>query len=370
MNNSGRQKLFTSVQIGPYTLSHRVVMAPLTRLRSDQPGDIPGDLMLQYYKQRASEGGLIITEATSISATNRNYLGAPGIYSEDQVAGWRRITSAVHDAGGRIFLQLWQAGRTSHADLNGGVAPIAPSVVSYEGISFTEKGWGPTTPSREIERGEITSIVDGYRRGAERALASGFDGVEMHAANGYLLDQFLQDGSNKRTDDYGGTIANRTRLLLEVADAVTSVWGNNRVSVRISPSSKHNGMGDSDPGALFDHVALKLNELRLAYLHIIEPRVAGGKDIAEGSPAVASTRLRKIYKGKMLAAGGFDAESAEAMVREDNADLVAFGRRFIANPDLPKRIEHGLELNPYHRDTFYEGRERGYVDYPFHADAR
>ena len=243
-------------------------------------------------------------------------------------------------------------------------------MVPYEGITLTENGWGPTTPSRAIERDEIAGIVDGFGRAAARALDSGFDGVELHGANGYLIDQFLQDGSNKRTDDYGGSIENRTRFLLEVANAVIPVWGSDRVGVRLSPSSGHNGMGDSDPETLFDHVAAKLNELDLAYLHIIEPRVHGNKDVDEGAPPVASARLRKIFTGTILAAGGFTAESAEAIISAGDADLVAFGRHFIANPDLPSRIERGLELNPYDRDTFYVGLERGYVDYPFHAAAR
>ena len=364
-------KLFSSVQIGPITLQHRVVMAPLTRSRSEQPGDIPGNLMLEYYTQRASEGGLIISEATSISIAGRGWFGAPGMYSDEQVAGWKKITGAVHAKGGRLFSQLWHTGRSSHVDMTNGSMPVAPSVVpsywldSTPSIS-TPSGWLKPSPHRALDIAEIPGVVEDYRKAAERAKAAGFDGVELHAANGYLADEFLQDGSNKRTDAYGGSVENRSRFLLEVVEAMASVWGSNRVAVRIGPSGTWNGMSDTNPGALFDYVAQQLNRFGLAYLHIIEPRIKGNVLIVEGQAPVATAQLRKIFKGKIIAAGGFEPDSAEAIVEKGDADLVAFGRHFLANPDLPKRIKLGLPLNAYDRATFYTFDAHGYTDYPFY----
>jgi len=268
-------KLFTSVRVGPVALSHRVVMAPLTRLRSEQPGDVPGDLMVEYYAQRASEGGLIISEATPVALTGRGYLGAPGIYGDAHIAGWKKITDAVHAKGGKMFMQLWHVGRTSHVDLTGSVTPVSASVTPYEGLAITNKGMVPVSPNRALDIREIPGIVEEFRRGAERAKAAGFDGVELHAANGYLIDQFLQDGSNKRTDSYGGPPENRARLLMEITHAVASVWGYDRVAVRIAPGGKWNGMSDSNPAATFDSVVKTLAPLGLAYLHVVEPRVIG-----------------------------------------------------------------------------------------------
>jgi N-ethylmaleimide reductase len=280
-------KLFTPVQVGPVTLLHRVVMAPLTRSRSEHPGDIPSDLMVEYYGQRASEGGLIISEATAISITGSGWFGAPGMYSDEQVAGWKKITAAVHAKGGRIFSQLWHAGRSSHVEMTNGATPVAPSVVSDYWIDSTPSvstpsGWAKPSPHRALDIKEIRGIVEDYRKAAERAKAAGFDGVELHAANGYLPDQFLQDGSNKRTDAYGGSVENRSRFLLEVVEAMVSVWGGNRVAARIGPSGTWNSMSDSNPAALFDYVAEQLNRFGLAYLHIIEPRIKGNVLIAEG----------------------------------------------------------------------------------------
>ena len=351
-------KLFTPVQVGPVTLLHRVVMAPLTRSRSEQPGDIPGNLMLEYYTQRASEGGLIISEATAISIAGRGWFGAPGMYSDEQVAGWKKITGAVHAKGGHMFSQLWHTGRSSHVDMTIGTTPVAPSVVpdywldSKPSVS-TPSGWAKPSPHRALDIKEIPGIVEDYRKAAERAKAAGFDGVELHAANGYLPDQFLQEGSNKRTDAYGGSVENRSRFLLEVMEAMVSVWGGNRVAVRIGPGGTWNSMSDSNPAALFDYVAEQLNRFGLAYLHVIEPRIKGNVLIAEGQEPVATAQLRKIFKGKIIAAGGFDPNSAETIVEKGDADLVAFGRHFLANPDLPKRIKLGLPLNGYDRATFY-----------------
>lgn len=350
-------------------MSHRVVMAPLTRLRSQQPGDIPTDLMAEYYSQRASEGGLLIAEATPISFAARGYLGAPGIYTDEQVTGWKKVTAAVHAKGGRIFLQLWHVGRQSHADLANGAAPVTASVVPYEGVAYTAKGWVPVTPARALNIDEIPSIIEQYHQAAERAKAAGFDGVEIHGANGYLPDQFLQDGSNKRTDAYGGPVENRARFLLEVTAAAVSVWGGDRVGVRIGPSGRWAGMSDSNPEATFRYVAEQLNQFGLAYLHIIEPRIKGSEAIEEGLAPVASQHLRRIFHGKIIAAGGFEPADAKAIIAAGDADLVAFGRHFIANPDLPKRIQFGLQFNPYDRTTFYGGDHRGYTDYPFYKES-
>jgi N-ethylmaleimide reductase len=359
-------KLFRPILVGPILLSHRVVMAPLTRMRSEQPGDIPGDLMAEYYGQRASEGGLIISEATTVALTGRGYLGAPGIYNDAHIAGWKKVIDAVHAKGARIFLQLWHVGRAAHVDLTGGATPVSASVTPYEGFAITRNGRVPVSPNRALKVEEIPGIIEEYRKGAERARAAGFDGVEIHGGNGYLIDQFLQDGSNKRTDGYGGPPENRARLLMEVTRSVATVWGNNRVGVRISPGTKFNGMSDSNPAATFRYVATALAPLGLAYLHIIEPRVIGSQEAAEGLPPVAAANLREFFKGKIIAAGGFDAKGAEEIITKGDADLVAFGRHFIANPDLPMRIRLGLPLNPYDRSTFYGGNAHGYTDYPFY----
>jgi len=326
--------------------------------------------MLEYYTQRASEGGLIVSEATPISIAGGGWFGAPGLYSDAQVAGWRRITNAVHEKRGYMFSQLWHTGRASHVDTTN-ITPVSSSVNPEYWqeptiLESTPHGWQQPSPHRALDIREIPEIVEDYRKAAERARTAGFDGVELHAGNGYLPDQFLQDGINKRTDMYGGSIENRSRFLLQVMEALVSVWGGNRVAVRIAPGGRWNGMSDSDPDALFDYVAKELNRFGLAYLHIIEPRVSGNVVTAEGQYAIASARLRKIFKGKIIAAGGFEPETAEEVVEKGHADLVAFGRHFLANPDLPKRIRLGLPLNPYDRNTFYTFDARGYTDYPFY----
>lgn len=358
--------LFSSIDVGPYTFQHRIAMAPLSRLRSGADG-MPTALAAEYYGQRASEGGLIVSEGTIMAEGGNGYLGAPGISADQQIAGWKKITDAVHAKGGRIFQQLWHVGRVSHAEhqVNGG-APIAPSVVPFEGLAFTSGGWVATTPARALLSGEIESLVGEYRHATERAVAAGFDGVEIHAANGYLLDQFLHDGSNQRTDAYGGSLENRARFLLEAVAAAAAVIGMDRVAVRISPSGEFGGMHDSNPEALFAHVAQALNKLGLAYLHLIEPRVAGNEtntDKDQKTP-VAAQFIRKHYRGVIIAAGGFTPESAAAIIAAGDADLVAFGRHFISNPDLPARIRNHAPLARYNRDTFYGGQEVGYTDYP------
>ena len=369
MVTTGLKQLFTPMPIGPITLQHRIVMAPLTRSRSEQPGGVPGDLMLEYYTQRASSGGLIIGEATSISPGARGWYGAPGFYS---AAGWRRITDAVHSKGGFIFGQLWHTGRSSHIATSGS-QPVSASVnpdywADPQVLVSTATGWQQPSPHRALEIGEIAGIIDAYRVAAVNAKRAGFDGVELHAANGYLIDQFLQDSSNQRTDRYGGPIENRTRLLLEVVAELVSVWGADRVAVRIGPGGTWNKMGDSDSHALFSSVAAQLDTLGLAYLHVIEPRVKGNIVVAEGQGPVASQHLRTIFHGPVTAAGGFEPDTAEHAVACGDADLITFGRHFISNPDLPRRIRFGLALSPYDRATFYTFDAKGYVDYPAYAD--
>jgi N-ethylmaleimide reductase len=366
--NESVNTLFSPIRVGPLTLSHRVVMAPLTRLRSKIPGDVPVDLMAEYYAQRASERGLIISEGATVSVGGRGYLGAPGIYSEQQITGWRKVTEAVHAKSGYIFLQLWHVGRVSHVDMTNCEMPVAPSVVPFEGTVVTHDGFVQASPHRALQVEEIPSLVEEFRNAARNAKSAGFDGVEIHGANGYILDQFLQDGTNKRTDLYGGAIENRARLLFEVLDTTADVWGDDRVGVRLSPNSTYNSMFDSDPAATFGYVADRLNRYDLAYLHVIEPRVKGIETISEDQAPVASALLRQIYKGNILAAGGFDPESAETIIEQGDADMVAFGRYFISNPDLPKRIRLRLPLNPYDRETFYNNDGRGYTDYPFYND--
>jgi N-ethylmaleimide reductase len=360
--------LFSPVKIGPYLLSHRVVMAPLTRMRSD-PGDIPSDLMVEYYSQRASKGGLIISEATPVSIRGHGYAGAPGIYSDRQIEGWRRVTDAVHAKGGRIFLQLWHVGRQSHTDLQpNGEPPVAPSAIAAEGYAYTTQGEVPFSMPRALALEEIPGIIEEFRAGAERALRAGFDGVEIHGANGYLPDQFLQDGTNKRTDEYGGPIENRARFLLEITHAAISVWGADRVGLRLTPSGSYGSMSDSDPAATFGYVTSRLDRLGIAYLHVIEPRIKGIEEIVKGQAPVAAQHLRQKFSRTLIAAGGFTGESAAAIVAAGDADLVAFGRHFISNPDLPERLRRNLPLNRYDRSTFYGGDGRGYIDYPKHAD--
>jgi N-ethylmaleimide reductase len=357
-------KLFSPIRIGAIDLSRRVVLAPLTRMRADMPGNVPGDLMSRYYEQRASEGGLMITEATFTSPAGNGGYASPGIFTDAQVVGWRKVVDAVHANGARILLQLWHVGRQSHVDLQpNGQAPVAPSAIQAEVRALLANGPAPGSMPRAIELSEIPSLVDEFRTAAERDRAAGFDGVEVHGANGYLIDQFLQDNSNRRTDAYGGSVANRTRFLLEVVEAVTSVWGSDRVGVRIGPSNKFGGMGDSSPDVTFAYLARALARFGLAYLHVIEPRVTGNVS-EDDKPPTAAGLLRPLFGGPVIAAGGFNAEGADAILTTGDADLVAFGRDFLSNPDLPERMRRGLPLNPYDRTTFYYGGTKGYVDYP------
>ena len=358
--------LFSPVQLGRLLLKHRVVMAPLTRSRSVQPGSVPGELMHDYYAQRASDGGFIITEATNISLTSRGWLGSPGLYTDDQVKGWKKIVSGVQARGGHMFAHLWHTGRSSHVAMTGGATPVSASAdpAYWENPSHLVSipgGWVQPSPHRALTVPEISGIVQDYRRAAERALDAGFEGVEVHGANGYLVDQFLQDGSNKRTDEYGGSTKNRTRFLSEIVNALIAVWGADRVAVRIGPGGTWNGMSDTDPKALFSYVVDHLNQFGLAYLHLIEPRIGGSELIHAGQGAVAAEQLRKIFYGKLIAAGGFEPDTAEAIVARGTLDAVAFGRHFIANPDLPRRIREGLPLAQHNRSTFYTFDATGYT---------
>ena len=369
MNVTMKNGLFSPVELGSTRLKHRVVMAPLTRSRSVQPDGAPGDLMLEYYTQRASDGGLIISEAAQLSLASRGWHGAPGMYSDAQVDGWKKIVDAVHTKGGHIFAQLWHPGRFSHVSLTGGKAPVSASVdpeywQNPSRLISTPSGWIQPSPHRGLEKSEIAGVLEEYGKAVKRVKSAGFDGVEVHAGNGYLIDQFLQDGSNKRTDEYGGSIENRARLLFEVVEAMVSAWAHDRVGVRITSSGTFNAMSDSDPEALHAHVAEGLNRFGLAYLHIIEPRMSGYLLVKEDQPPVATQRARKIFKGKIVANGGFEPESALAAIDQGDADAISFGRYFISNPDLPRRIREELPLASYDRDTFYTFEAKGYTDYP------
>ncbi len=358
--------LFDPLVVGDITVPNRVFMAPLTRMRSTQPGNIPNAMMAQYYVQRAS-AGLIILEATQVSQQGQGYPSTPGIHSDAQVEGWKIVTDAVHKAGGRMFLQLWHVGRISHTSHqpDGGL-PVAPSAIAPDGKVFTAD-WKqvPYETPRALETSELPGIVEQFRKGAENAKAAGFDGVEVHGANGYLLDQFLQDGVNKRHDNYGGSIENRARLLLEVVDAVVGVWGRGRVGVRLSPYASFNGMSESDPKALFTYVLKELSKRGIAYAHVIEPRASGASDSVNVDVPVAFDELRGVFSGVYLSAGGYNVQNAPEAVEQGYVDAVAFGRLFIANPDLPKRLQLHAGLNPYDRSSFYGGTEKGYIDYPF-----
>jgi N-ethylmaleimide reductase len=357
-------KLYSAVKLGRYQLAHRVALAPMTRLRTIQPGDIPSPMMAKFYGQRASKGGFEIIEAASVSPTARSYLAAASLFHDGQMDGWKAVADAVHARGGIVFMQLIHGGRQSHTEVTGGPVPVAPSVVPFEGVAMTKDGFVPVSPHRALGIDEIPGIIEEFRQAAQRAKDAGFDGVELHGANGYLVDQFIQDGTNKRTDAYGGPIENRVRFLKEAVEALISVWGADRVGVRISPSGEWGAISDSDPEKTFTHVAKVLDQYGLAYLHVIEPRVKGDSTLHEGHAPVASAYLRQYFSGPIIAAGGFNREGAEAIVESGVADLVAFGRFFTSNPDLPYRLKHKLPLTPYVREAFWGGDERGYTDFP------
>lgn len=352
-------RLLTPVQLGPYTLPNRIVMAPLTRNRAGA-NLAPTALNAEYYTQRAS-AGLIISEASQISPQGMGYPNTPGIYSAEQVEGWKLVTKAVHEAGGRIFLQLWHVGRISHSSLQpGGALPVAPSAIAAAGEAATYEGMVPFETPHALEIEEIAGIVEDYRKAAQNAMDAGFDGVEIHAANGYLIDQFLQDSTNQRTDAYGGSIENRTRFLLEVTEAVVGVWGGDRVGVRLAPTGTFNDMAGSQRAETFSYAVQSLNRFGLAYLHLVEPRA----DLNPPAPELTSGYFRSLFEGTIISAGGYDRDSGNEALEAGDADLIAYGRWFISNPDLPQRFALNAELNEYDRSSFYGGDERGYIDYP------
>jgi len=350
--------LHSPINMGALHLPNRIIMAPLTRMRA--PNSIPTDLMVTYYEQRAT-AGLIITEATPISPQGVGYPSTPGIWSEQQIAAWQKITAAVHAENGRIVLQLWHVGRISHPDFHDGDLPVAPSAIAPKGQAVTPSGMKPFVAPRALATDEIQGIVETYRQAAKNALAAGFDGVEIHSANGYLPDQFLRDGSNQRTDNYGGSLENRARFLLEVAAAVIEAIGAEHVGIRLSPSGTFNDMADSNPEAIFSYLLAELSRFNLAYLHIVD---ALEGDIRHGAKVVALEVLRKAYQGHLIVCGGYDQARAEAVLEQGLADAVAFGQLYIANPDLVARFKQNAPLNVPDANTFYGGNEAGYIDYP------
>ena len=362
-------KLLSKLKLGNLELQNRIIMAPLTRMRSAQPGNIPQTLNATYYEQRAS-AGLIFTEATQVSQQGQGYPGTPGIHTKEQIAGWKQVTDAVHHKGGKIFVQLWHVGRISHSSHQpDGKLPVAPSAIPAKNSGTYTADWKPTeilTP-RALEVHEIQAIVKDFNQAAHNAKEAGFDGVEVHMANGYLLDQFLHNGSNQRTDDYGGSVVNRIRFPLEVLDTVLQVWDKDQVGVRLSPYGTFNDMSDSDPVGLFNHLIEELNKREIAFIDMIEPRAttAGGDDTINDAAPSTSDLFKKKFNGIFISAGGYTPESAEQALKENKADAIMFGRWFIANPDLPERIAKGAALNKYDRSTFYGGDEKGYTDYPF-----
>lgn len=352
-------KLFDPYKLGAVTLSNRAVMAPLTRNRA-VAGFVPNPLAIEYYGQRAS-AGLLITEASQVSQQGQGYQDTPGIYTKEQVAGWRKVTDHVHERGGHIYIQLWHVGRISHTTLqeNGG-APVAPSAIRANTKTFVGGSFADVSEPRALELGEIPGIIDSFKRASANALEAGFDGVEIHGANGYLLDQFAKDGSNKRTDAYGGPIENRARLMIEVAQAVAAEAGADRTGIRISPVTPANDVSDSNPQPLFDHIVDQLNALKLIYIHVIEGATGGPRDNAPFD----YDSLRKRFSGTYIANNGYNFKLATEVLDKNKADLIAFGKPFISNPDLVERLKLGAPLNDFDKATFYGGGAKGYTDYP------
>lgn len=349
--------LFSPYTLGSLELKNRFVMSPMTRSRAVE-GRVPNPLAAEYYAQRAG-AGLIITEATQVSPQGIGYVRTPGIHSPEQVAGWKKITDAVHKAGGKIFLQLWHVGRISHSDFHDGRPPVSASAIAAVGQTWTEQGQKDYSTPRALDASELPGIVEDFRKGAQNAKDAGFDGVEIHGANGYLLDQFTRDGSNQRTDNYGGSLANRLRFPLEVVDAVVSVWGADRVGYRLSPYFEGHSMSDSNPLATFSQLVDELNKRKLGYIHVVD----GAKASQRISPA-----LREIFDGTYIVAEGFVHETASEAIMRGEADLVAFGKPFISNPDLPSRYRNNAKLTEWDAATFYQGGPKGdaqgYTDYP------
>jgi N-ethylmaleimide reductase len=357
---TGLATLHSPFRLGDLELPNRFVMAPMTRSRA-VAGNVPNPLAATYYAQRAS-ASLIVTEATQVSPQGVGYIRTPGIHSAEQVAGWKAVTDAVHRAGGKIFAQLWHVGRVSHPDFHDGALPVAPSALPVDGEAFTTRGRTKLVTPRALETSEISGIVAQFRQGAENAKAAGFDGVELHGANGYLLDQFLRNGSNQRTDAYGGTLENRVRFPLAVADAVVGVWGPQRVGYKLSPYFAGYSMSDSNPLETFSFIAAELNKRGLLYLHVSE--AVAGPMVPPAGTRRATPILRDAFDGALIANGGYDARSAHDVIARGEADLVAFGVPFLANPDLPVRYQTNASLNAPDQATFYAGEDRGYIDYP------
>jgi len=352
--------LYSPFTLGDIALKNRIVMAPLTRNRATPGVNAPNDLTAQYYRQRAG-AGLIISEAAQISAQGQGYAWTPGIYSREQIDAWRKTTQAVHDAGGRIFLQLWHVGRISHTSLQpGGGAPVAPSAIRARAQTFIETGFVDVSEPRALETAEIAGIIADYARATRNAIEAGFDGVEVHGANGYLIDQFLRDGTNQRTDGYGGTLPHRARFALEVVEAVAREAGASRVGYRISPVSPANDCADSDPQTTFGYLVEKLSAAKIAYIHVVEGATGGPRDIAPFD----FSALRRAFAGAYMANNGYTGAMAEEAVAQGRADLVAFGRPYIANPDLAERLRKKAPLNEIDKATLYGGGAKGYTDYP------
>ena len=353
--------LFSPFRLGPLALPNRIVMAPMTRNRAG-PGDAPIALNATYYAQRTG-AGLIVAEASQVSPQGLGYPHTPGIYSAEQIAGWKLVTDAVHAAGGRIFLQLWHVGRISHPSLQPDNAlPVAPSAIVPAGQAWTLDGMKPYVTPRALETAEIPGLVAQYRQGAANAKAAGFDGVEVHAAHGYLLDQFLRDKTNQRTDKYGGSAENRARLVVEVMEAVAGVWGGDRAGVHLSPTNlAFNDISDSDPAQTFATAVRALDRLGLAYLHLVEP---GPADPVGPGPRLDAAFFRPLWRSALMVNKAYDLERANAVLRGGAADLVSFATLFIANPDLPERLRRGAPFNPSERKTYYGGGAKGYTDYP------
>ena len=352
--------LYSEFELGPLTLANRLVMAPMTRNRAGA-GNVATDLMKTYYEQRAS-AGLIVTEASQVAPEGVGYPNTPGIHSREQVAAWQIVTEAVHRAGGHIYLQLWHVGRISHPLFQPKSAlPVAPSAIAPTGELYTPEGLKPYMTPRPLETREIAGIVGQFRRGAESAKEAGFDGVELHGANGYLVDQFLRDATNRRTDGYGGSIENRSRFLLEVTSTLIDVWGQDRVAVRLSPSGAFNDMKDSNPLATFSHAVRELDRLGIVALHLIE---GGAADLRHGGSLVPTAQLRPLFHRALIVNGGYDRPRADAVIGDGGADLVSFGQAFLANPDLVSRMKIGAPLNTPDHATYYGGGEKGYIDYP------
>lgn len=351
--------LLSPITIGNYNLKNRVFMAPMTRSRS-VVDNIPNEMMARYYAQRAS-AGLIITEATQISTRGVGYPYTPGIHTAAQIEGWREVTQAVHKNGGRIFLQLWHVGRISHPAYHDGAFPYAPSAIKPAGSIYTPEGMKEFVIPHALSIGEIQTVIEQYIKGAKNAIEAGFDGVEIHGANGYLIDQFLRDGTNIRDDEYGGSVENRARFLFEIIEGICTAIGSEKTGLRLSPSGTFNDMKDSDPTNHFAYICEKLNSYNLAYLHIID---ALEGDIRHGANVVDLSVLRKAYKGIFIANGGYTWERGNEAIQSNLADAVAFAALFLANPDLPERFAKNAPLNVPNPDTFYTQGEEGYLDYP------